>query len=178
MSISRTLLGLLENEPSYGYTLKHRYDELFARTKTLAFGQVYATLGRLERDGYAEVVGVETGEGPERRRYAITTEGVAELDTWIRTPEPATAFAQSTLFVKTTLALLSGRPPREVLDAQRGVHLARMRELTKARTRADDIDRLAVDYEIAHLDADLRWIEEASERLEHRDRAKNKGNRP
>ncbi|MFD2077739.1 DNA-binding transcriptional regulator, PadR family [Actinopolymorpha cephalotaxi] len=168
MSIPRTLLGLLEDEPSYGYTLKQRYDELFARTKNLAFGQVYSTLARLERDGFASVVGVESGEGPERRRYAITDDGVVELDTWIRTPEPATSFAQSVLFVKTTLALLSGRSPSDVLDAQRRVHLARMRELTASRAESDDVQLLAVDYEIAHLDADLRWIEETGHRLEQR----------
>lgn len=176
MSIPRTLLGLLEDEPSYGYTLKQRYDELFARTKSLAYGQVYSTLARLERDGFATVVGVESGEGPERRRYAITPDGVVELDTWIRTPEPATSFAQSVLFVKTTLALLSGRPPQEVLDAQRTVHLARMRELTTSRAEADDVQRLAIDYEIVHLDADLRWIEETGHRLQHRrDRPHGRG---
>jgi DNA-binding PadR family transcriptional regulator len=178
MSIPRTLLGLLEDQPSYGYTLKHRYDELFARTKALAFGQVYSTLSRLERDGFATVVGVESGEGPERRRYAITDDGVVELDTWIHTPEPATSFAQSVLFVKTTLALLSGRRPRDVLDSQRTVHLARMRELTRSRPEADDVGRLAVDYEIAHLDADLRWIEETARRLEHRPRSGAREQRP
>lgn len=167
--VGRTLLGLLEEKPSYGYTLKQRYDELFAAHKPLAFGQVYATLGRLERDGFAEVVGVETGEGPERRRYAITGNGVTELDEWIAAPEAPIAFGQSTLFVKTTLALLSGRPPHVVLDAQRAVHLARMRELTRSRADADVVRRLALDYEIAHLDTDLRWIEETVQRLERGD---------
>jgi hypothetical protein len=52
MSAARTLLGLLEPQPSYGYTLKQRYDQLFA-PRELRFGQVYATLGRFERDGLA-----------------------------------------------------------------------------------------------------------------------------
>ena len=32
MSTSQTLLALLEREPAYGYTLKQRFDERFART--------------------------------------------------------------------------------------------------------------------------------------------------
>ncbi|MFI1383580.1 PadR family transcriptional regulator [Embleya sp. NPDC020886] len=47
MSVPLTLLGLLEREPSHGYDLKRDYDTFFGRGKPLAFGQVYATMGRL-----------------------------------------------------------------------------------------------------------------------------------
>ena len=46
-----TLLGLLEREPSHGYDLKRDYDMYFGRGKPLPYGQVYATLARLARDG-------------------------------------------------------------------------------------------------------------------------------
>src|SRR4051794_21660758 len=118
MSITHTLLGLLEPAPSHGYTLKQQYDTRFGRSKQLQFGQVYKTLARLERDGLAHVSTVEAGEGPERRRYAITPEGVSEFETWLATPEPATAHAQSVLYVKVVLALMSGRSAADVLDAQ------------------------------------------------------------
>lgn len=81
-------------------------------------------------------------------------------------PEPATAHAQSVVFVKVTLALMSGRPAAEILDGQRRVHLARMRALTAERRDADLIGRLTADYEIAHLDADLHWIADAGARLQ------------
>lgn len=68
MSTSQTLLALLEHSPAHGYNLKHAYDERFARTRPLAFGQVYAALARFERQGWAEVVDVEAGNGPERKR--------------------------------------------------------------------------------------------------------------
>lgn len=164
MSASRALLGLLEAEPSYGYTLKQRYDELFA-PRQLRFGQVYATLGRFERDGLATVVGVEAGAGPDRRRYGITDLGVGELERWLAAPEPLHQSAGNVLFVKTTLALMSGRSATDVLDAQRRVHLERMRELTRSRPKAEALGQLAITYELAHLDADLRWIEETVARL-------------
>ena len=72
MSTSTTLLALLEAEPTHGYTLKREYDVWFAQRRPLAFGQVYATLARLERDGLAEEIAVEAGDGPDRRRYQIT----------------------------------------------------------------------------------------------------------
>jgi len=165
MSVSKALLGLLEREPAHGYTLKQRYDRHFSRTKPLAFGQVYASLSRFERDGLATVSGTESGEGPERRLYVITAEGVTVVEGWMYEAEPPTTYASSTLLTKVTLALLSGRDGGRVLDVQRQEHLTRMRELTRAQRGAPAAELLALTYEIAHLDADLRWIEEAGARL-------------
>jgi DNA-binding PadR family transcriptional regulator len=52
VTVPLTLLGLLEREPSHGYDLKRDYDAYFGRDKPLPFGQVYATLKRLARDGF------------------------------------------------------------------------------------------------------------------------------
>jgi DNA-binding PadR family transcriptional regulator len=166
MSVARTLLALLEPEPAHGYTLKRRYDDRFSRVKPLAFGQVYASLSRFERDGLATVAGTQSGEGPERILYAITPEGVTAVESWMYTPEPPTSYASSTLLTKVTLALMSGRDAAGVLDAQRRLHLDRMRALTAARRGAAAPELLALTYELAHLDADLRWIEEAGQRLD------------
>src|SRR6266851_9790440 len=61
VTVPLTLLGLLEREPSHGYDLKRDYDTYFGRGKPLPFGQVYATLGRLARDG--KVVVGDVGPG-------------------------------------------------------------------------------------------------------------------
>ena len=78
-----TLLGLLEREPSHGYDLKRDYDAYFGRGRPLPFGQVYATLGRLARDGKVAAGEIEPGAGPDRKRYAITDQGVAEVEAWL-----------------------------------------------------------------------------------------------
>jgi len=166
MSFPRVLLGLLEPSPRHGFALKTEYDARFGRGRLLGVGQVYATLARLQRDGFAELVGVESGEGPDRRVYAVTASGVEELSSWLQTPEPPTAHAQSVLFAKTVLALVSGRAAADVLAAQRVVHLKRMREVRRAARDGDLVTKLAADHEIAHLDADLRWMQLASQRLD------------
>ena len=66
MSVPLTLLGLLEREPSHGYDLKRDYDAYFGRGKPLPYGQVYATLARLARDGKAVAGEAEPGDGPDR----------------------------------------------------------------------------------------------------------------
>lgn len=166
MSASHALLGLLEQGPAYGYTLKHDYDERFGYEKPVAFGQVYSSLGRFERQGWAEVLDIETGAGPDRKRYRITADGVGVVDEWVREPQAPGVFSTSTLFARVSVALMSGRNAVAVLESQRHSHLARMRELTAQLTNADAARVLALTYELAHLDADLRWIEESGQRLD------------
>lgn len=166
MSVPHALLGLLENGPRYGYELKREYDERFGRGRTLAFGQVYATLARLLRNGLVEVDAVEAGAGPERKSYAITDLGVTDLDEWLRQPEPPAPHLETLLFTKVALALMSGRPATEFLDVQRRAHIARMRVLTTLKADGDLATTLIADYALFHLEADLRWLELTAARLD------------
>ena len=106
------------------------------------------------------------GAAPERKRYRITADGGAVVERWVYTPTSPDVFATSSLFARVSVALMSGRSAESVLDEQRAVHLERMRELQKRRREAGEAEVLAVTYELAHLDADLRWIEESGQRLD------------
>jgi DNA-binding PadR family transcriptional regulator len=165
MSVPLTLLGLLEREPSHGYDLKRDYDAYFGRGKPLPFGQVYATLGRLARDGRVSAGETEQGAGPERKRYVITEQGVSDLETWLREPVEPEPHLQTVLFTKVVLALMSGRDAEGYLDAQRAAHLQRMRELTGVRRTGATAEALLADHGLFHLEADLRWIDLTSARL-------------
>jgi DNA-binding PadR family transcriptional regulator len=166
VSTAFTLLGLLEPTPTHGYELKRAFDQRFGSDKPLPFGQVYATLGRLERDGRAIVIGTESGEGPERKRYAITELGVTDLARWLAEAESPEPHLQTVLFAKVVLALLSERDATGFLDSQRAAHLARMRELTEVRRTAPLSQSLLADYALFHLEADLRWLELTAARLD------------
>jgi DNA-binding PadR family transcriptional regulator len=166
MTVPYTLLGLIEQATRHGYDLKQSYDRRFGEAKPIRFGQVYRALAQLVRDGLAEVVSVEPGAGPDRKRYAITPEGVADLDRWLSEPEDPQPQLQTVLFTKVVLALLSGRPAERFLDAQRAHHMAAMRDLTTARREATSAQgSLLADYQLFHIEADLRWIDHAAGRL-------------
>ncbi|HZE41434.1 MAG TPA: PadR family transcriptional regulator [Stackebrandtia sp.] len=166
MSIGRTFLGLLESHPRHGYDLKRAYDERFGGDRPLHYGQVYSTLSRLLKNGLIEVTGVEHGEGPDRKRYAVTAAGITDVDAWLATPEKPEPYLQNTLYTKVVLALLSGRPATDVLDTQRSEHLRLMRELTRRKNDGDIADQLICDHALFHLEADLRWLELTSARLD------------
>jgi DNA-binding PadR family transcriptional regulator len=165
VSVPLTLLGLLEREPSHGYDLKRDYDTFFGRGKQLPFGQVYATLGRLARDGKATAGDAEPGDGPDRKRYAITDAGRREVDAWLTEPVEAEPHLQTVLFAKVTLALMLGKPASAYLDTQRAAHIRRMQELTELKRTGPLVDVLLADHALYHLEADLRWIDLTSARL-------------
>jgi DNA-binding PadR family transcriptional regulator len=166
MSVPMALLGLLDREPSHGYELKRDYDEYFGRGRPLPFGQVYATLSRLARDGKAIAGEAEPGAGPERKRYSITPTGRDEVEAWLLEPIPPEPHLQSEFFVKVVLSLMLGRHAETYLDAQRAAHLQRMRELTDLKGRGELVDALLADHGLFHLEADLRWIELTKARLD------------
>ncbi|HEY7593292.1 MAG TPA: PadR family transcriptional regulator [Actinophytocola sp.] len=165
MSIGHTLLGLLEHGPRHGYDLKREYDEHFGHDRPLHYGQVYATLSRLLKNGLIQESGVEQGGGPDRKRYAITTDGVTDVERWLATPEKPELYMQSTLYTKIVIALLSARDAADVLDTQRAAHLRAMRELTERKRGGDLADQLICDHALFHLEADLRWLELTAARL-------------
>jgi DNA-binding PadR family transcriptional regulator len=165
MSVPLTLLGLLEREPSHGYELKRDYDAYFGRGRPLPFGQVYATLGRLARDGKVAAADSEPGAGPDRKRYAITELGVSDVEAWLAEPVEAEPHLQTVLFAKVVLSLMLGRPADRYLDTQRAAHLQRMRELTEVKRTGSPVDALLADHGLFHLEADLRWIDVTTTRL-------------
>lgn len=165
MSVPLTLLGLLERESSYGYDLKHDYDLYFGWGRAVPFGQVYATLSRLARDGKVSAGQVEPGAGPDRKRYSITELGSREVDEWLKTPIAPEPHLQTILFTKVVLSLILGRSARTYLDTQRAAHLQRMHELTELRRTAGSIEALLADHGLFHLEADLRWIDVTEARI-------------
>lgn len=169
MATGHLLLGLLHRGQRHGYDLKQAHDAQFPHARPMAYGQVYAALDRLLRQGLVEPREVQRAEGPDRTVYAVTTAGREELAVWLAAPEVPPARQSNPFADKVTVALLLGEQgvAERYLRAQRGAHLARMRDHTKAKSEpgAPLTAVLAADFALAHLDADLRWMDAALERV-------------
>lgn len=161
------LLGVLaERGAAHGYDLKREHDARFSSSKPLAFGQVYAALEKLAHDGLVEVVEVSRDGGPDRTAYAMTPAGRTSLKSWLSEPEPAGPYSADELVRKVVTALATGEDAEAFLLRQREVHLARMRELLADQATSSGRTRIGLDHTIAHLDADLRWMETARARVD------------
>ncbi len=176
MPLGEVLLGVLASGPAHGYDLKRAHDERFPASRSLAFGQVYATLARLEKADLVQVLETSQGGGPERRVYAITEAGKAELDSWLDTTEEPSSYVADELVRKTVTALLAGHDASDFLTRQREVHLSAMRRLTQQLREADSPGaQIAIDHALAHLDAELRWLDDARARVS---RARKRARKP
>jgi DNA-binding PadR family transcriptional regulator len=166
MSVRLGLLGLLRDEPSHGYDLKQRYDDLLDPERPVQQAQVYSTLSRLERDGMVSIVGAGPDGSPVKRIYRATDVGVGELERWLGDPVEPEPRLHTVLYVKVVLTLLTGRSVDDLLDAQREAHMVRMRELTGLRQSRDPAVSLLADYALFHLESDLRWLDLTATRID------------
>ena len=165
------LLGILAGGPAHGYDLKRLHDERFPSARPLAYGQVYSTLARLGRDGLVESVETAQDAGPERTVFALTPQGRRALADWLDEVETPGSYAADELLRKTVSALHVGPGAEDFLRRQREAHLTAMRRLTRELSAAPDVGtRIALDHTLAHLDADLRWIEQTRDRVAEAER--------
>lgn len=83
--LSRTLLGLLAAEPMSGYGLARLFERTLARAWPARHPQIYPALAELEQQGLLRVSEL----GPRRRKtYAVTENGIAEAQRWLRETTP------------------------------------------------------------------------------------------
>ncbi len=171
MPVRHALLGLLEQRPRHGYELKAAFEAVVGGEENWEVkpAQVYTTLARLEEAGLVRVRAVERDGGPEKRVYVITPAGREELHAWLAAPV-ATNHQRDEFFLKLMLSLATGNEPRRLLYTQRASLYQELHDLTARRDRADPERELArillLDQAMAHVEADLRWLEIIEARLD------------
>jgi PadR family transcriptional regulator, regulatory protein PadR len=76
------ILLMLDEEPSHGYSLLRKLNELHVSDGEMSPATVYRILSRLEERGLALHEQVDEGQGPTRKVYMLTDEGRAALAEW------------------------------------------------------------------------------------------------
>lgn len=172
MSVRNTLLGLLAQRSRHGYDLHAAFETIAGGRELweLKPAQVYATLNRLEESGLISPERVAQEGGPERRIYAITPEGRAELERWLRAPVES-QHLRDEFFLKLMLSLATDVvDPYSVIRAQRAGLYRELHGLTRRRSAADPASALAVilliERAAMHVEADLRWLDMLEGRLD------------
>ncbi|WP_028067230.1 PadR family transcriptional regulator [Solirubrobacter soli] len=162
------LLALLANGPAHGYELKSAMEQRFgAVLPPLNAGQIYTTLGRLERDGLVDDDAVAQNGRPNKRVYKLTEKGKSELAGWVADSTPQTRLKDD-FFIKLVLARAAGiADPAELIDRQRTAYLQALRDLddVAAQANGDDTAALLVEGAALHLEADLKWLDLCEQRL-------------
>lgn len=172
MSVRYALLGLLDQQPRHGYELRATFMALVGGEQNwdVKPAQIYATLSRLQENGLIAQTSVEQDGGPEKRVYAITPTGRAELETWFAT-SVASEHQRDEFFVKLMLSLaVDETTSRRAIQTQRAALYQKLHTITEQRRLADPRTELAhmllLDKTVMHLEADLRWLDIVEARLD------------
>ena len=162
------VLAMLAKEPSHGYHLRARLRRALGPLgEAMNAGQVYVTLGRLEKAG---LVVCEHAEGlpdrPDRKVYALTPAGQQRVAAWlaeVNWPKPNLAEFHLKLAAAAAARLAD---PVELVDAQRRELLRRLGDVQRAVLAEPDDSTagLLLEGVALRLQADLRWLE-ACERV-------------
>jgi DNA-binding PadR family transcriptional regulator len=167
VSVPYVLLALLAEGPKFGLQLREEFEAGTGEVWPLNVGQVYKTLGRLERDGLAES-DEGSREGPQKL-FRVTPQGVEALAAWLRTPPDLTSPPRDELVMKVLVAArVPGTDVHEVIEAHRLHLLELMQQWTRLKVgeARDDLGlALVVDAELFRLDAVIRWLGAADARL-------------
>ncbi|MEU2628327.1 PadR family transcriptional regulator [Kitasatospora sp. NPDC007106] len=162
------LLALLAKEPAHGYELKQALEQTFGAAYPRAnIGQVYVTLGRLEKAGLIEGQDVAQDGKPDKRVYAITDTGRQEVATWLSEPSEGPR-VRDEFFLKLVLAPETQLADRlTLINNQRRHYLNVMRGLNRmaAGERGNQVSQLLIEGAVLHLQADLDWLERCQEEL-------------
>ncbi|WP_243543915.1 helix-turn-helix transcriptional regulator [Pseudodesulfovibrio tunisiensis] len=78
-----SLLMVLRDGPSYGYELIQRIAEFGFLRGDAPPGMVYRHLRQMDEDGLVRSEWDAEGDGPAKRVYSVTAEGLEVLDAWI-----------------------------------------------------------------------------------------------
>ena len=172
MSVRHTLLGLLTQQPRYGYELRAAFMALAggAEAWDVKPAQIYTTLNRMAESGLVSKNAAEGDSSDEKVVFAITENGREELARWLgqgSLDDPQ----QDPFFLKLMLSLELPEVDAAVLiQTQRSALYQELHRITTVRTRLDPHSELArillMDKAIMHLEADLRWLDMIESRLE------------
>src|SRR6478752_2015832 len=166
------VLALLREGDMHPYEMmrmmRHRRDD---RLVPIQNGTFYHTVGRLQRAGLLDEVGVDRdGNRPERTTYTLTDSGREVVLEWVRRELPRTDRPAE---FRVALAESHNLPREEVADllATRRASLAANLEMN-ARGLADAGLRgvpqqylVEVDREAALLESELAWLDRLRARL-------------
>jgi DNA-binding PadR family transcriptional regulator len=157
------VLAMLAKEPSPGYQLRARLDKALGPLgDAMNAGQIYVTLGRLEKAGLVAREGAgASADRTERKVYVLTPAGEERVAEWLSEvswPKPDLAEFHLKLIAAAAAGLAD---PIGIVDMQRRELLRRLRDVQRAQMAEPDHSDAGLLLEgiVLRLQADLRWLE-------------------
>jgi DNA-binding PadR family transcriptional regulator len=159
-----TLLGLLAYHPQHGYQLLDVFRDpaQLGCVWNLSVSQLYAVLKRLDTQEYIRGAEMSAPDAPPRTEYTLTESGYVRLKAWLeeRQPSPSIRSVRVEFLSRLFVARLLNLPTIDLIRWQKATCTQKQTELIAQReTALAGVGYLALDLQIAQLDAILNWID-------------------
>lgn len=153
------MLGLLMDGRMHGYRLNEYISTVMGLAAGVKRSTAYYTLERLERDGYVTQEIEREGRRPERRVYEITEAGRARFYALLRSQ--LGGFTQTYYADNAGVAFMDHLAPAEtaLLLVQKRERVIEVMDQFRALPDRGQSWRHVVEHDVAHLEAELVWID-------------------
>ena len=165
------VLGLLSENPRYGYEIKMIIDNVMSHVIDISSGSLYYGLKKLQERGLVEESSVEKiGKRPERSIYTITAEGQEYLDAEL----PRVIFPRAQPYFPLDLALYFFQFIPEKEQARRlKMRLEYIKQVQKFFTKSQqDLEQIIppnqmfiLKHRLQFIAMERKFIQEVSEKL-------------
>jgi DNA-binding PadR family transcriptional regulator len=91
MALEHAILVSLAERSASGYELARRFDASIGHFWSASHQQIYKVLGRMEADKLVSADLIAQEGRPDKKVYAITDDGRAEIQDWLAKPSPPEA---------------------------------------------------------------------------------------
>jgi len=175
MSLKYALLGLLTENPKYGYEIKQKFEGTLGNVWSVSYGQLYPTLRRLSELEWVTKKTAPGKKAAEKNIYSITAKGKKKLDEWLLKPLRTSYKVKDEFTLK---FLFFNKLPREkVLEylkmQQKKTIMQKenfQRTLVAIRDEIDFFLQAIIRKGIIHLEAENQWLEEVIGDLESQEK--------
>ncbi len=176
MSLKHGLLGLLTLRKSSGYDLSKLFQESLSYFWVANQSQIYRELDKMEEIGWVASSKVEQDARPNKRVYAITKEGNAELIRYLKDDSAEElGVVRNPLLMKLFFSSLVDREHAiKLLENYRKLCEEQMEEVKAQVAEIGRVEESAAkpaywlystNYSIAYYEFQIRWIDETVARL-------------
>lgn len=166
MSLKYAILGLLDQEPHYGYEIKQKFEHMMGSLWPVSYGQLYPTLRKLSEQNFVTMKTVQGKKAVEKNVYSITKEGSAFFLSWLKKQRKKDQISIKDEF---TLGLFFiDRLQKEETEALLRNKLADIEE--KERFYLEENKKYGADTPIykkllsqkmlLHIEAEKKWLQE------------------
>src|SRR6056297_84474 len=166
MSLKYAILGLLDQEPHYGYEIKQKFEHMMGNLWPVSYGQLYPTLRKLQEEKLVTMKTVQGKKAVEKNVYSITPGGSETFIKWLQKRNKKDQlsvkdeFSLSLFFI----SRLETADVKELLQMKKreiqSLHKEYLAEFNNYGSHTPEYKRALTRKMILHIEAEQKWLEE------------------